>query len=115
MKKNSRKTLKKRVRARTDHPAGCRISDDERTRLLADVAAVAQASGMAVSLGAYTKHALLSHARYRRMEVELRKLVAEEAVESYFAGEEPAAVIDAAPMPLRNFYNGVKQILLEAR
>ena len=85
MTKTSRKTLRpvaprrhgKKAPARTDHPAGCRISDAERSAVLEDIKHIETASGHAPSLGSYTKHALLSHPRYRRMEVQLRKLLAD--------------------------------------
>lgn len=83
MTKVRRKTLRsksKSARTRTDHPAGCRINDAERDQVMADIADIKQASGHAPSLGSYTKHALLSHPRYRRMEVQLRKLLADDAV-----------------------------------
>jgi len=116
MKKLSKKNLRsksKPTKSRTDHPAGCRINDAERDQVMSDIADIKQASGHAPSLGSYTKHALLSHPRYRRMEVQLRKLLADEAVDSYFAGQEPLA--DPEGEAGRKFYNDVKAILENAR
>ena len=112
MKKTSKKNLRtKSSRKRTDHPAGCRVNDDELAAVRGDIDAIAQASGHKPSLGAYTKHALVSHQRYRRMEVQLRKLLSDEAIESYFAGE----VQMGDPLHGKEFYDGVKQILENAR
>lgn len=108
MKKTSRKAIRpKKARARTDHPAGCRVSDGELSTVRSDIDLIGQASGIKPSLGSYTKHALLSYPRYRRMEVQLRKLMADEAIESYFAGAEPGEGSDAGP----EFYKEVKAIL----
>lgn len=76
----SRKTIRpKKARTRTDHPAGCRVNADELATVRGDIDAIAQTSGIKPSLGSYTKHALLSYPRYRRLEVGLRKLLADDA------------------------------------
>lgn len=81
MKKTSRKAIRpKKARARTDHPAGCRVSDGELSTVRSDIDLIGQASGIKPSLGSYTKHALLSYPRYRRLEVQLRKLVTDDAI-----------------------------------
>lgn len=97
MTKTSRKTKPKAApRKRTDYPAGCRLSAAERERAIQDVAAVSKASGMPVSLGAYTKHALLSHGRYRRMEVKIREALANEGTDSGLSSEDPGEYANAA-------------------
>jgi hypothetical protein len=75
MTSKSRKVLRnKRAQKRTDHAAGCRVSDTERNRVLADIDELTKLGGIEPSLGAYTKHALLSHGRLRRMEAGIRDL-----------------------------------------
>lgn len=71
MTKVSRKTLKKKSRKRTDHPAGCRVNDAELAAVNADINELERLGGIRPSVGAYVKHALLSHARLRKLEASL--------------------------------------------
>lgn len=98
MTKVSRKTIrKKNARTRTDHPAGCRINDVELAAVLADIDELAQAGGPRPSVGSYTKHALLSYSRFRKLEARLRALYNEHkgACDGFatdiVAGSEPNA------------------------
>jgi hypothetical protein len=108
MKKISRKAIRpKKARTRTDHPAGCRVNENELAMIRQDIDDIAAASGIKPSLGSYVKDSLLKRPRYRKLEVGLRKLLADEAIDSYFAGEEPAT----NPVAGLDFYNGVKALL----
>jgi len=104
MKKTSRKAIRpKKARARTDHPAGCRVSDGELSTVRSDIDLIGQASGIKPSLGSYTKHALLSYPRYRRMEVQLRKLLTDDPEEFAPIDELTRKIIDATSEDLVDF------------
>lgn len=77
MKRTSRKTINP-ARKRTDHSAGCRLSDAEHARAIADVAETSKGSGIPISLGAYVKHATLEHFRLRKLEVLVLDIIARE-------------------------------------
>jgi hypothetical protein len=70
------KAKKKPKQVRMDYPVGCRVKREEIERIRADIALVEQDnSGIPVSLGAYTKHAVLDHARLHRLEASLKDIV----------------------------------------
>lgn len=72
MKKISKKTVK---RKRTDHAAACRVDNEELAIVQADIEQIRQTAGIPITLGAYTKLAILSHARLRRLERGIKELV----------------------------------------
>jgi hypothetical protein len=72
MKKTSKKVLKAPARKRNDYGAGCRLTSNERDAVMHDVEKVKAASGFPLTLGAYTKHALMDHGRLRNLEKRIR-------------------------------------------
>ena len=108
MKKTSRKTIRRsRKQKRSDHAAGCRVNQQELDAINVDILELAALGGIKPSLGAYVKHATLSHARLRKLEATIRKLVADEAIASYFVAEFPGEGADAGC----RFYDAVKDAL----
>ncbi len=99
MKTTSRKVIKKPIKAatrkRADHPAGCRVSDVELVRIRHDIAEIQKGSGIPVSLGAYTKHAILEHFRLRKLETLVKDIVAREDRRQDADGVDAAEIIEA--------------------
>lgn len=93
MKKTSRKNLRPKAQKRTDHPAGCRISTEERTRIQSEIIELKDKSGIDVTIGSYTKHALLNHSRLRRIEQSLKHFVSSEDIALYFEAKETSDLV----------------------
>jgi hypothetical protein len=74
-KKKPRRSTKTTKRA--DHSIGIRVSPAELIGLQEAIVRLSAASGIDVKLGAYAKHAVLSHARLRSMEADVRALHSE--------------------------------------
>lgn len=94
--KTRRKNIRppKKARQRTDHPAGCRVTDNELAAVRADIDDLAELGGPKPSLGAYTKHALLSHRRLRRIEAAAKALVVEVNDDLIDADAPPSPIIE---------------------
>ena len=98
MKKTSRKVVKaKPARQRTDHSAGCRVNDAELAQVRADIAETVKGAGIPISLGAYTKHAILEHFRLRKLENLVKDIIAREDRKTFDEKlvTEPDQIIEA--------------------
>lgn len=95
MAKTRRKTIRpKKAQKRTDHPAGCRVNDDELARVRRDISELTEHGGITPSVGAYTKHALLSHRRLRMIEGKLRHLIQTLGFDQGLADTPPFVIIE---------------------